>query len=255
MTNALAESPGIGHNLPPLGEQLSEEIAPLAVRARELIAVAGTAAIIDDESARKVIDLTGLIDALGKEADAARVERGKPFLEATRIVNGAYRPLIEDLVRAGKVLRDMLGVFRRKREAEAEAALQAAFAEQRRREEEAAAAAEQARKSQSVGDAITSLKAQEEAAAAARRAEAIRPEPVRAQLGSLGERRQIAFDITDLRKLLGWMLKQPMKGNVEQAARTIMGAYLRQLGVDSVAKGVEIPGLNAWIDTGVQIRR
>jgi len=61
--------------------------------------------------------------------------------------------------------------------------------------------------------------------------------------------------VTDIRKLLGWMIKQPMKGNIEQAVRTIMGAYLRQLGVDAVARGIEIPGLSVWIDTQAAIRR
>ncbi len=37
--------------------------------------------------------------------------------------------------------------------------------------------------------------------------------------------------------------------------RALMGRYLRQLGVDAVAGGVEIPGLKAWIETEAAIRR
>jgi hypothetical protein len=270
MTNALA-TPGIGHNLPPLGEQLVEEIAPLHARAQKLVEIGATALIVDDESAAKIIDIAGLMETLEKELEAARETRGRPFLEATRAVNSAYIPLIEQLttLRLGPMgtdkkrrggLRGMLETFRQKREAEAEAARQTALAEQRRREEEAEAA-RRAAELAAVGDGsrlgyeLAALKAQEAADYAARRAGAIRPEPVRAHLGSLGTKREIAFDVTDIRKLLGWMIKQPMKGNVEQAVRTIMGAYLRQLGVDAVARGVEIPGLAARVETQAAIRR
>lgn len=257
MTNALAEDlPPRGHNNPPsLIDELIVEVAPLATRANDLIEVAATAVIVDDESAGKVINLGQMMAALEKEADDARVARGAPFLEATRAINRAYNPLIGQMKAGRDTLRGMLTEFRRKREAEAEAARQVALAEQRRREEEAAAAQERARATTNVNDALAALKAQEEAAAAARRAEAIRPEPVRAQLGSLGSQRSIAFDITDTRKLVAWMVKQPMKGNLEQALRTIMGAYLRQLGVAAVERGVEIPGLSAWVDTQAAIRR
>lgn len=281
MTNQLLadDLPPRGHNNPPsLIDELIVEIAPLAARANDLIEVAATAVIVDDESAGKIINLGQMMASLEKELEEARVARGAPFLEATRAVNAAYNPLIEQLalVRAGPVgadkkrrggLRGMLQAFKDKREVEAEAARQIALADQRRREGEAAAARDaaqaaataQASGKGSTGDLLNAqlvvLKAQEEAAAAARRAEAIRPEPVRAQLGSLGSQRSIAFDITDTRKLVAWMVKQPMKGNLEQALRTIMGSYLRQLGVDSVARGVEIPGLSAWVDTQAAIRR
>jgi hypothetical protein len=260
MTNQLAESPGIGHNLPLLAEQLAEEIASLRERAGRLVAVAETAVIIDTESAEKVINLAGLMAALEKELDAAREARGKPFLESVRAVNGAYNLLIVQLHACRDDLRGMLNAFRKKREAEAEAERQAALAEQRQREEAAAAAHRAAEEAAAagrsgIGDELAAMKAQEEADAAARRAAAIRPEPVRAQLGSLGSQRSIVFDITDTRKLVAWIVKQPMKGNLDQALRTIMGSYLRQLGVDAVARGVEIPGLSARVDTNAAIRR
>ncbi len=255
MTNALADPPGIGHNLPPLGEQLAEELAAPKARADALLEVAATAVIVDDESAAKVIDLGQLIAALEKDLDAARTERKRPFLEAGRAIDTAYGGIIGGLMACRQGLRGMLTAYNHKRAAEAEAARQVALAEQRQREEEAAAAQERARQTTNVTDALASLKAQEEAAAAARRAEAIRPEPIRAQLGSLGARREIAFDITDMRKLLQWIVRQPMKTNLEAEVRKLMGAYLRQLGVDAVARGVDIPGMSVWIDTQAAIRR
>lgn len=253
--NALADAPGIGHNLPPLNEQLFEELAAPKLRATQLLDVAKTATIIDDESAAKVIDLAGLIGALEKELDAARTERKRPFLEAGRIIDGAYGGLISALTGGRLALKNMLTAYDKKRTAEAEVARHAALAAQRKREEEAEAAKERARATTNVNDALASLKAQEEAAAAARRAEAIRPEPIRAQLGSLGSQRQIAFDITSLPALLRWMVRQPMKTVLEAEVRKMMGSYLRQLGVDAVGKGIDIPGLEAWIDTQAAIRR
>lgn len=265
MTNALLDTPGIGHNLPPLGEQLAEEIAPLATRAQQLLDVAGTAAIVDDESAKKVIDLAGLLDALRRELDEAREERGSPFLEAVRTVNGAYNPLIEQLetCRVGPMgtdrkrrggLRGMLQTFKEKREAEAEAARQALLAEQRQREEAAEAAKRKAQQTETVGDALASLKAQKEAAAAARRAEAIRPEPVRAQLGSLGSRREIVFTITSYPKALGWLMRV-RKTEAEMELRELVGKQLRSMGVDAVAAGVSVPGVEAKIEHQAAIRR
>ncbi len=88
-----------------------------------------------------------------------------------------------------------------------------------------------------------------------RRAEEASPAPVRAHLGSLGTRREIGFEVEYPLKLVIWLLAQPMREHVEQALRSIMGAYLRQVGVDAVAKGVAIPGVKAWVDETAVIRR
>jgi hypothetical protein len=265
MTNALAETPGIGHNSASLGELLTEEIAPLKERAGTLIAVARTAVIVDDESAAKVIDLGQMLAALEKELDDAREARGRPFLEATRTINGTYNPLIEQLaiVRAGPLgsdkkrrggLRGMLQAFKDKREAEAEAQRLAAAAEQRLREEAAAEARRAAEQSNTLGDQLAAMKAQEDAAAAARRASAIRPEPVRAQLGSLGSRREIAFEVSSYPKALGWLLKV-RKTEAQTALKEIIAKQLRSMGVDAVEAGVQIPGVEARIETTAAIRR
>lgn len=256
MTNALADDlPPRTHNAPPIREVILEALTPFLGRKNDLLQVAETAVIVDDESAAKCIDLAGLIGALGKEIDAVRVEMKAPHLVATRAIDASFGAALQPLVAAGQSLRGMLTAYERKRAAEAEATRQTALAEQRRREEEAAAAAERARQTTSLPDALASLKAQEEAAAAARRADAIRPEPVRAQLGSLGTQRSVAFDVTDMRKLLGWILKQPMRGTLETEVRKLLGSYLRQIGVESVARGVEIPGLAVRIETSAAIRR
>ncbi len=255
MTNALAaDPPGIGHNLPPLAEQLAEEIAALRLRADALIATAGTAVIIDQESAEKVINLGQMIAALEKELDVLRVERGKPFLEATRTINTAFGAITGPLAQARSRLRPMLTEYQRRVEAEAEQQRQAALAEQRQREEEAAAAAERAQQSTTVDDALDALHAREEADAAQRRADAIRPEPVRAQLGSLGTRREIVFTVSSYPKALGWLLRV-RKRETEMALEDIINKQLRSMGVDAVEAEVTIPGVEASIEKSAAIRR
>lgn len=265
--------PGIGHNQPPLGEELAIVLAPLSDRAKQLLGVAETALIVDDLSATKIVDLSALIQALERELDLLREERKAPFLAAGRLVDSTFNPVIEQLTtarlgpevnkRRTGGLRGMLTAYQQRREAEAAEARRKAEEEQRRREaeaEEARRKAEEARQAQQGGSIkadLDAIAAEEAAAAAQRRAEAIRPEPIRAQLGQMSARRDIAFDITDLRKLLGWMLKQPMKSNLEAEARKMMAAYLKTLGVDAVERGgaENIPGIAVRIEKQAAIRR
>lgn len=266
MKNQLAaENPRavIGGNQPPLAEQLDEEITPLREQADHLVEVAKTAVIIDDTSAAKVIDLCGLMQGLETNLDAARKRRGEPFYEQWKAVNTAYAPHIETLkaVRL-QTLQPMLNAYRAKREAEAAAARRQAEAEQRQREAEAAKLQQEAEQKiaagkSGVGDRLAAMQAQEAAAAAARRAEAIRPQPVRGTLGRLATKREIGFKIVDIRKLLGWMLRQPvLEAAVYEEVRAIMGPWLRTAGVRAIEHGeVEIPGLEIGIHETAAIRR
>lgn len=261
VTNQLLEAaPGIGHNAPPLSEVIAEDLRPLVARATSLVSTAAAAVIVDDDSARKVIDLDGLIDALMKDLDGKRKAVKEPYLAACREIDGAYNGTIRtlEIARRGEDgrggLRRMLDEFSRKKQAEAAEARRIAEEEQRRREAEAEAARAKAQDG-TLTDELAAMRAREEAEAARKRAEAIRPEPVRAQLGSLGTQRSISWDIEDLPALLRWMLKQPMRTVLEAAVRELMGKYLRQLGVDAVERGVSIPGLKAWVERTAAIRR
>lgn len=258
---------GIGDNsgTAPLAELLGEEIAADKARADELIAAAEEAKIANDDDASKVATLIALLRDLEKKLDKAREDRKRPYLESCRTIDAAYGAVIRPLVlrRAGvdgrSGLSGILTIWQRKREDEARAERARIEAEQRRKEEEAEAAHRAAEEAKtkgagSVAAELEAIRRAEEAEALARQAETIRPDPIRTALGSVNTRREIAFEVTDIRKLLGWMLKQPMKGQVEQAARTIMGAYLKSLGVEAVARGVEIPGLSARVESRAQVR-
>lgn len=253
------------------GLVLDDVIAPFAETSAEMLAIAASAVIIDDESAAKVSDLTIIMRTWERDLDARREELKRPYLDACRLIDATFgaamRPVVlaragENRGRADEVLglAGMLDAFAAKRRAEEAAERARLAAEQRRLQAEADAARQAAEEKAkageagSVADKLAALKAQESADAATRQAEAIRPTPIRSQLGQLGSRREIAFEITDARKLLGWMLKQPLAGNLTQAVRTIMGAYLRNLGVAAVDRGIEIPGLTAKVETSTQVR-
>src|SRR4029077_15117020 len=109
--------------------------------------------------------------------------------------------------------------------------------------------------SPSIAAEIEAMQAAEQARRLERPAAGVAPEPLRSHLGAVGVRRTIDFNITDMRKLLTWMLRTPgIVGQIEQAARTIVGKYLHSLGVAAVDRGIAIPGVEVRIEKQVQVR-
>lgn len=266
MSNQLLDEaqPGIGHNLPPLSERLAEDTAPLAAKMQELAAVANTAVIIDEPSCAKIVDLIGLcrdhLDAVQRK----HAEEAAPYRLALEGIDNAYRPLERSLTaiigpttREG--LRGTVTVFERKRQEAAEAERLRIQAEQRQREAEAEAARraldeKKAGGSAGVADELAVLQAEDAVARLGQRAEAIRPAPVRANLGTVGSARQIVWTVTDIRKAVAWIVRSTLKGQLEEAVRTITGRHLRALGVNAVEAGVDIPGVEARIERVAQVR-
>ena len=253
------------HNQPPLSERITLELAPLLEKRVELLAIAETAVIIDEESAQKVTDLGKLMRAFELEVDAARDTMMRPYLEATREINAAFNPIAGPVAIARQGadgrggLRQMLTRYLAKREEEAQAERDRLAAEQRTREAEAEAARRAVEEKKQAGgagvaDELAVMQAEEAAGRLRRQAEAIRPEPIRSQLGTVGARREIAYEITDLRKLLGWAIKSSLRGQVEASINTIVGRHLRSLGVASVERGLGIPGLATRIEKIAQVR-
>lgn len=266
---AEAAIPGIGHNRPPLGEELDEELREHRDRHGQLVALAGEAVIIDEISAGKCTDLVAMIAALERELDEERKRRIRPYLEAQRLINDRYNSLIVGLEHARQGengrggLRGMLTAWADKKEAEAEAERQRLLEQARQREEEAARARaeaeEKARSSQGgISAELDALHAADQAERLQQRADAIRAEPTRSHLGQVSRRRDFSFRIENLRLLLGWLIKQPgLKNNIEQSARTILGSHFRSIGVDAIERGgVNIPGVTVSIVKGpVNVRR
>lgn len=264
-----AARPGIGHNRPPLSEALEAETEAWRRRGREILGLAGEALIIDDESARKVSDLAAKCKDLEDELDAARLARTKPYRDATAHINTTYDGLIRPLklAREGEDrrggLRGMLTAWDNKVREAAAAEQRRLRQEQKQREAEAAEAqrrAEEAARGGQPGQVNAKLeaaRAREAADQAQLRAEAVRPTPIRSHLGQVQRRREILFEVHDLGALIAWLISQPgLRGNVEQACRTIVGSYLRALGTDTVGRGVEIPGVAVRVELGTAgIRR
>jgi hypothetical protein len=266
MSNQLLDEalPGPGHNLPPLSERLAEDVLPLAQRLQDLAQIADTAAILDEGSCAKVVDLIGLCRAHLDAVQRRHAEEAAPYKEALEQIDNAYRPIERSLTAiigpsSREGLRGAVTVWERKRQDAAEAERLRLQAEQRQREAEAEAARRaleerRAGGSAGVADELAVLQAEDAAARLGQRAEAIRPAPVRANLGTVGTARQIVFEITDIRKAVAWILRSTLKGQLEEAVKTITGRHLRALGVNAVEQGVSIPGVDARIERVAQVR-
>lgn len=258
---------GIGHNQPPLSEVLDEELATHRARRDELVRVAETAVIVDEESASKVIDLIALCRAFETEIDDRRKELVKPYREAEKAINDRHNRLRLDVqvARQGTSgtggLRGLLTAWDDRKKAAAEqdrqkaerlAKAKALAAEENRRKVEQAAGGKGA-----VAAELEALRAEEEAEHAAAQAESIRPEPTRGHMGQVSRKREIRFDITDPLAFASWLISQPgLQNNLRQALMTICGQHLRALGVEAVAAGVNIPGVTTRVEQGsAHVRR
>jgi hypothetical protein len=259
-------TPGMGHNQPPLRERLAEASAPLAARLKELTDIAASAVIIDDPSCAKVVDLLGLFRAHLKIVEAEHAAESKPYDDAVATIAGVYDPIRRSLAvvigaNAREGLRGMITAYEAKRQAAAEAERRRLAEEQRIRDAEAAAARrklEEKREAGSAGvaDELAVLRAEDEAARLGQRAEAIRPVPIRGNLGNVGVTRQPVVEVTDLRILCGWLLKSPIRPSLEEACLQIIRRYVRHnIGVSQIeARGVDIPGIEVKIERVAAVR-
>jgi predicted ribosome quality control (RQC) complex YloA/Tae2 family protein len=291
--NDLAVPPPPDHNAPPektLAEALVEETAPLKARAEALLAGAARAIealrtplapddplrVTDRDTAERVTLLAGMMIDHGKQIEAARVERGAPFLASTRTVNGHFQRLRADLVGVdpkvtggeAKHLKGLVDDFyaeeerkaeaeRRRLEAEARRAAEAAAAAERDRLAAEAAAREAALK----GDVTTALAQsgarveaevrQNQLAGDARRlsqqAAETRAVPINTGYGVAAHRTtRYKVEITNLRVAL----LHAKKLNEPAIRAAVQDIYDRQ-----ARAGVRVlPGANVVPDRGMSIR-
>jgi hypothetical protein len=259
---------GPGHNMPPLAEVLDEELAPYRKRRDELVRVAQTAAITDDDSAAKTLDLMQLCKLFEDEIDARRKQLVEPHRLAEKAINDRHNRLRLDVqvarqgMNGSGGLRGLLTAWDDRKRADAEQARLKAEREAAAKKIAADSAREQIEKATAAGRGVVSaelnaLRLQDEAEHARVEAEAIQAPPTRGQLGPISRKREIGFDVVDSLVFATWLLQQPgLAGNLLQALRTIAGTHLRSLGVEAVARGVDIPGVVARIETGsAHVRR
>jgi hypothetical protein len=254
-------APGIGHNQPPLAEAIAEELEPRRARAGQLLAAASGSVIVDEVSAAKVVDLTRQLKDLHDEGDKARLARTKPYREAVSLINHSYDAEKLRLGVAIDGLNVMLTTWDDKQRVAVEAERRRLAEEAARREEEATAARAAAEAKTQAGRtdpaaALEALKATDEAERLTRRAEAIRHEPTRSQLGQTTRRKQIKFVVEDLAARLRDIMGSPRKKQIKAAVDLITDQELRSLGVAAVEHGVEMAGVRMWVEEGgVNVRR
>jgi len=247
------------HNRPPLAEAIDEELAPRRARADQLLAV--TTVIIDEASAAKVVDWTSQLKALYDEVDKARLARTEPYRNAWKLINNRYDTLKLRLAMGIDAGGKMLTQWDDKQRAAVEAERRRLAEEARKREAEAAAAraaAEaKARGGQTdVAAELEAVRAQDQAERLTRRAEAIRHEPTRSQLGQTTRRKVIRFVVEDFAARLRDIMRSPRRAQVEQLVDKLTEHELRDLGVAAVESGVQMVGVRAWVEEGgVSVRR
>lgn len=145
-----AAPPPMGDNKPPMAEvakaDITEQLAPLKPRLDELIAALGRAKCETADDAGKCADLTKQFKKLKQRIDNVRKDVKEPYSEAVSVIDGAPKPMIQQIDEADRKLRGLLMEFDTKQRAiEAEARRKQQQLEQEERDRvaqaEAAAAA------------------------------------------------------------------------------------------------------------------
>ena len=256
--NTLADR-GIGDNsaTAPLDELLREEIAPQIEHDDQLIDAARSSRIAGAGDAEKVAVLVALIRDQERILTRAHEERKAPFLRDGRLVDRTWKPEIERLLATRTALERMLTQWKNARDEEARLERERLAEQQRLREAEAdharaVAEAAKATGSGSIAAELDAIRATEEADRLARQAESVRPEQIRTAAGSVAMRREINFAIVDEKKTIAWLYKN-RRHEMLQAARTILGATLRGMGVDG-AQHADIPGVQVSIESKATVR-
>jgi hypothetical protein len=277
MIDPALDTPGIGHNLPPLGEQLVLETIVLETHVAERVASAQERAVVATaDDAEKATLLLAMMRELYDEIDAARTERKAPYLEAGRIIDAHYADLQFPLVgpspkqrMAGAYgeLHARLDGYRKRQEAEA-AAERARLEAEARRQREAAETAERARRAaeeaqhrattadeaekarrEKAENELAARKAADSAAQLeARAAAAEAPAVIHSGYGPKASRRVVyRVEIIDL----SLALRHCLKVDQHKIREAVQAVYDRQL-----RAGVrELPGAKIITDSTTQVRK
>lgn len=253
-----ARAPGIGHNRPPLTEEIEAETASLRRRAEEIVKLSNDEAVIRDaESAKKINDMIVKCRDIEEEGEQARLARSKPYRDTVSLINGAYNAITHPVGQARDALRAAQTVWDDRQRAAVAAEQARLREEQRQREREAAEAQRKAEEAAAAGRnqvnaELQAAQAREAADRAQQRADAVRPEPIRSHLGQVSRTRRIEHDITDLAALVGWLIGQAgLRSSLMKACDDIIRGYLRALKVETVEKqDPGIPGVTVRIVLG-----
>lgn len=131
VTASLAPPPA-GHNEPPQDEAdvLAGQVEAAAANAQDY------ADIRDDETAAKAQSARARLNELSGQADKKRETLKKPSLEAGRVIDARWNPIVKRAKEAADAIRKALGAHETRKDQEAKAALAAREAAARKAEEE-----------------------------------------------------------------------------------------------------------------------
>lgn len=225
-------------------DDLIEIVMPLARRKLELMEAFERAPerVNDDETAGKLADFVKQITAASKATDAARVAAKEPHLEASRIVDGTFRPITDALEAMRNTLSMRLTDWQRRKAAEERRRREEAEREARekaaRAAEEAAAAARAAIKAEAtIADAATAREIAAQANADAEQAHkvaAAKPADLSRTRGDYGAVASLTtfWDFADLdRETIDLLTLRPhlALAAIEQALRSFIKAGGRHI--------------------------
>ena len=270
-------------NRPPLDEtiviEFGEAIEPLQKRIADLLAAADRAAPInegDDITLGKYGEAVKMIDTAFAKVDAAREEIKRPYLLATRALDGRANGIKDSLLDAKAKIKKHTDDFVRREDAKRKAEHDRNMAEQRRLQAEAAAEAEKERQRlQAIADADAAKERErlqvledERAAAAGReaakvivKAEVVEVEPEPVYVAPVETEKFVAR--SDLGVRVG--VKEEWDCEVENI-RQVPDLYLKRVSViEALTKEIkrdvrgkngvrEIKGVRIWSTVGSSIR-
>lgn len=103
-------------------DEIERALAPLWDRFNQLRTSADKAVIVDDDTAKKVVDLDAMFQALLARLDIAHDQVKLPYLEAGRVVDGLCNALLDQVKPIRERLGGMLTAFQKAEAAKIEAA-------------------------------------------------------------------------------------------------------------------------------------
>ena len=158
-----------------------------------LVDEANSCVAFDDNSLAACIDLAGRIKAHSDHAERERKAMVKPFNDGVKAINDRFRRITEPLAIAQKMVKDNIGAYQSRREAELREAAR------KRQEEEQAALLNAAAAEEEAGNTV-------QAEVALRQALRVRAEPEKVNVGKTTGAtsaivRRWAFRVTDVAAL------------------------------------------------------
>jgi hypothetical protein len=215
-----AEAPAIGHNKPPLNEEIAARQETLFKRVKELSESCGRVPplITDEETAIKVQDLIRMAKTALRSAETARTEEKAPHLANTRIVDATFKGRTDPLTNALTIVERRYTDFLK---AKAAAAAEALKQEALRAETDETAA-----KIEKKADDKTALS------------------QTRSELGTVGSlAKRWTFEVTDRSKIPLAVLAEYLD---DEAIRLAVGRFMRN-------GGRELPGVRFYQEESARV--